>query len=322
MAMISIAVFNGDADGLCALQQLRLWGGVKPDRLVTGVKRDIGLLHKIELDDPGQTDLTVLDVAVEKNLVPLKRFLAAGVKATWFDHHLSPEIPDHPGLTAVINPAREINTSWLVWNRITPPHPLWAVIGLCGDNMIDTAAEMARSNHITDREFRELDRAGRLLNYNAYGATVEDLHFYPHELAGTMAPFMNPFDFIRKTEVIDRLAWGMSDDLAKAEAAERAAEGVILLPDQPWARRVVGELANGQARQEPDKAHAVLVANGRGGYLVSVRAPLHGGPSAVELCAAFAGGGGREKAAGVNDLPTAELDRFLEAFTGHYNQPD
>ena len=319
--MISIAVFNGDADGLCALQQLRLWGGLNPDRLATGVKRDIGLLNHLEVDDPADARLTVLDVAVEKNLAALERLLAAGATATWFDHHRSAEIPDHPGLTAVIDPAREINTSWLVWDRIKPPHPLWAVVGLCGDNMAGTAADLARSNGLTDRRFQELDRAGRLLNYNAYGATIKDLHFDPHELARIMVNFENPFDFIRKTEVIDRLDWGMKDDLAKAETADRAADGVILLPDRAWARRVVGELANGLARREPDKAHAVLVANDRKGWLVSVRAPLNGGPGAAELCAAFPGGGGRDKAAGINELPSRDLDRFIEAFGAHYDQP-
>ena len=39
-------VFNGDADGLCALQQLRLDRPVASE-LVTGVKRDIQLLNRI-----------------------------------------------------------------------------------------------------------------------------------------------------------------------------------------------------------------------------------------------------------------------------------
>ncbi|MDP1933523.1 MAG: acetyltransferase, partial [Nitrosomonas sp.] len=40
-------VFNGDADGLCALHQLRL---VDPEiaSLITGVKRDIKLLDRVE----------------------------------------------------------------------------------------------------------------------------------------------------------------------------------------------------------------------------------------------------------------------------------
>jgi hypothetical protein len=42
--------FNGDADGLCALQQLRLAGpraAAGQETLVTGVKRDIALLDRV-----------------------------------------------------------------------------------------------------------------------------------------------------------------------------------------------------------------------------------------------------------------------------------
>ena len=39
-------VFNGDADGLCALQQLRL-DGAPLGALITGVKRDIALLARV-----------------------------------------------------------------------------------------------------------------------------------------------------------------------------------------------------------------------------------------------------------------------------------
>ena len=52
--------FNGDADGLCALQQLRLAEGVH-GTLVTGVKRDIKLLERI--DARAGDIVTVLDVA-------------------------------------------------------------------------------------------------------------------------------------------------------------------------------------------------------------------------------------------------------------------
>ena len=40
--MTAYDVFNGDADGLCALQQWRL-ADPAPSTLVTGVKRDIQL---------------------------------------------------------------------------------------------------------------------------------------------------------------------------------------------------------------------------------------------------------------------------------------
>lgn len=45
-APLPIYAFNGDADGLCALQQLRLAEGADAV-LVTGVKRDIHLLKRV-----------------------------------------------------------------------------------------------------------------------------------------------------------------------------------------------------------------------------------------------------------------------------------
>ena len=44
--MTRFDVFNGDADGLCALQQLRL-AQPRETPLVTGVKRDIALLGRV-----------------------------------------------------------------------------------------------------------------------------------------------------------------------------------------------------------------------------------------------------------------------------------
>ena len=40
-------VFNGDADGICALVQLRL-ADPRQSTLVTGVKRDIELLKRVD----------------------------------------------------------------------------------------------------------------------------------------------------------------------------------------------------------------------------------------------------------------------------------
>ena len=44
--MTHFDVFNGDADGLCALHQLRLAAPVD-SVLVTGAKRDIALLQRV-----------------------------------------------------------------------------------------------------------------------------------------------------------------------------------------------------------------------------------------------------------------------------------
>jgi hypothetical protein len=45
---MQIDVFNGDADGICALVQLRLAQPVQ-SKLVTGVKRDIQLLEGLSI---------------------------------------------------------------------------------------------------------------------------------------------------------------------------------------------------------------------------------------------------------------------------------
>ena len=57
-------VFNGDADGICALLQLRL-AQPREAVLVTGVKRDISLLRQLPTDHP--LDVTALDISLDKN---------------------------------------------------------------------------------------------------------------------------------------------------------------------------------------------------------------------------------------------------------------
>ena len=57
-------VFNGDADGICALHQLRL-AQPRDAVLVTGVKRDTALLQRIAAA-PGD-HITVLDIPLDRN---------------------------------------------------------------------------------------------------------------------------------------------------------------------------------------------------------------------------------------------------------------
>ena len=57
-------VFNGDADGICALHQLRLADPVD-SQLVTGLKRDIELLKTVPARD-GDV-VTVLDLSLDQS---------------------------------------------------------------------------------------------------------------------------------------------------------------------------------------------------------------------------------------------------------------
>ena len=92
---------------------------------------------------------------------------------------------------------------------------------------------------------------------------------------------------------------------------------MLLLPDEAWARRVSGVYSNDLTNQYPDRAHAVLTEKGNGNYLISVRAPLNQKKGADALCRRFATGGGRAAAAGINDLPAADLPRFTSDFLAH-----
>lgn len=77
-------IFNGDADGICALIQLRLAHPIS-STLVTGIKRDIQLLKKINASSGDQ--LTVLDISLQKNADQLKNFLTLGARIFYADHH-------------------------------------------------------------------------------------------------------------------------------------------------------------------------------------------------------------------------------------------
>ena len=88
--MVNYDVFNGDADGICALQQLRLQTP-RDATLITGLKRDIELSQRIE--PRSGDDITVLDISLDKNGDALIAALAAGARVFYADHHFPGEIP-------------------------------------------------------------------------------------------------------------------------------------------------------------------------------------------------------------------------------------
>ena len=76
-------VFNGDADGIIALLQLRL-AEPKSSTLITGVKRDIELLQQVDINKA--TSVTVLDISMEKNHQALTNILNNDVEVFYVDH--------------------------------------------------------------------------------------------------------------------------------------------------------------------------------------------------------------------------------------------
>ena len=318
--MAVIDVFNGDADGLCALLQLRL-AAPEESQLVSGVKRDIALLDRVEATAGDQ--VTVLDVSLDKNRDGLTRILGAGADVFYVDHHFAGDIPDHPQLSTKINTAADVCTSLLVNGHLQGKYALWAIVGAFGDNLRVSAQTLAKQQNVSDADAERLENLGIYLNYNGYGASLDDLHFTPTALFKELLPFANPLEFMADTEgTFARLESGYHSDMAAATKlpSVRSSDiaAVYVLPNERWARRVSGVYSNDLANGHPDRAHAVLTEKANGNYLVSIRAPLNNKRGADEFCRQFPTGGGRAAAAGINDLAGDSLEHFCEQFDTFY----
>jgi len=313
-------IFNGDADGLCALTQLRN-AEPRDAQLITGVKRDINLLQQIDAD--ADSLVTVLDVSLDKNRLGLARALSAGARVFYCDHHFAGDIPSSENLQTLINPAPDVCTSLLINGHLHGAFLAWAVVGTFGDNLKDSARTIAKPLAIAEQQLQLLEKLGIYLNYNGYGSDLDDLHYKPAELYRLISAYADPLDFIEDGNGhFQKLETGYQQDMAAAAALAPehvdVATAVYMLPNEPWARRVSGVYSNDLANANPDRAHAVLTIKANGGYLVSVRAPLRNKTGADELCMQFPTGGGRKAAAGINDLPADMLSEFVDTFGAFY----
>ena len=310
-------LFNGDADGICSLIQLRL---AEPRKalLVTGIKRDIKLLGQIA---PKTGDrLTVLDVSMEKNQAGLARALEAGASVFYADHHRSGDIPDHPALRSHINPAATTCTALIVNQLLEGKYQDWAIVAAFGDNITEVAENLADKAGYSTGQKLELRMLGVAMNYNGYGASLDDLFYHPAELYRLAAAFQSPFSFIaERADVYETLTCGYQADLQKglsiAPLKGSDKTTMITLPNQKWARRISGVLGNELANQYPERAHAILTEreeriDGAPTYLVSIRAPKNNSTGADTIAMKF-GGGGRKGAAGVDQINCNKIDELF-----------
>lgn len=319
--MTTYDVFNGDADGICALHQLRLAEPVDDAILVTGVKREIDLLRRVSANAGDR--VTVLDVSLDKNRDDLVRLLNIGASVLYVDHHFAGEIPASANLQTLIDTAPDVCTSLLVDAHLKGRFRPWAVAAAFGDNLHDAARRAAEPLDLSAAQLDQLNELGTCLNYNGYGAALEDLFFPPDELYRKVRPYADPFAFIAEEPAYATLRDGYFADMGRAEALqpETAGEGyaVYLLPDTKWSRRVSGVYGNALARRFPERAHALLSEMPDGSFRVSVRAPKSRPEGADELCREFPTGGGRKAAAGINSLPAELYQPFVERFRQTYS---
>jgi hypothetical protein len=312
--MIYYDVFNGDADGICSLHQLRLARPLEAE-LISGVKRDIRLLERLR--EVRDAVITVLDISLESNKEDLRRLLAT-CRIFYADHHFAGEIPESEFLEAHIDSDPETCTGLIIDRLLEGRYRAWAVTAAFGDNLHGAARLAAAPLGLTQEELTKLQELGELLNYNGYGQTVADLHVDPVELYRALHGFVDPLAFYGRSDVLARLREGYRQDMEKARSVaphrETGSLRVYVFPGESWARRASGVFINEKARELPDKAHALLVDNGNDTATVSVRAPILRRQGADTLCRRFPTGGGRAAAAGINALPAALTSDFLRAF--------
>jgi hypothetical protein len=311
-------VFNGDADGICALHQLRLHAPADT-RLITGVKRDIELLRRVP---DGAADVVVLDISLDANAAELRRLLDGGARVHYYDHHSADRAFAHANLRLHCDSSPEVCTSILVDRQLGGRYRPWAVAAAFGDNLERVGRDMALGLGLRDDAIAALAQLGQTINYNAYGECTEDLHVAPEALYREVSGYDNPFDFIDASDTYRDLRESYRGDCALLHALrpylERPGGAIYLLPATAWARRVSGVLANRLAARGDGASYAVLNERADGSYLVSVRSGAPSLRSACGLCQQFDGGGGRVAAAGINRLPAPELGAFIKRFCEYF----
>lgn len=321
--MKQIDVFNGDADGLCALAQLRRAYPVNAT-LVTGVKRDIQLLKRIDAELVADSKITVLDISYEKNAEDVQHLLQLGAGIDYYDHHKTGKLLKHAHLKLNINISADVCTALIVNQTLAGRYQAWAITGAFGDNLLAVASQLAQQADYTKQQVAKMSTLGQLLNYNAYGDAISDLFYDPAKLFDAIRHYDDPFAFMAENKVIvDTLSNGYKEDLELAQAAQVISDtpfsAVYMLPDERWARRVSGVFGNYLANNAPDKAHAVIRKTSHNAYLVSIRAPLLNKQGADVVASQFPTGGGRKAAAGINALSENNLSVFCQTLDYYYS---
>lgn len=311
-----IDVCNGDADGLCATVQWRLHDPAAA-RLITGLKRDIALLGRVQAQAGDQVN--VFDVSMQRNQAALRALLDAGVHIRYADHHATGEIPVHPLLSAHIDLASDTCTSLIIDKLLDGAYRAWALVGAYGDNLTAVADALGAASGYASAHCQALRHLGEAINYNAYGEDESQVCIAPVRLFGLMLSHADPMAFIAQQPIAKALLSQRDQDMREALGQQPSWQNergaIYLLPNEAWSHRASGSLANHLANAAPHRAHAVITHGKDGHYMVSVRAPLMQPFGADVLCRRF-GGNGRARSAGIDALPEADLQRLIDAFLG------
>lgn len=309
----SIDVCNGDADGLCALVQYRLARPAEAT-LVTGLKRDIVLLERVQV--AAGDEVAVFDISMARNRTALERLLAEGAHVRYFDHHDAGTPLVHARLESHLNDAATVCTGMLVDVWLGGRYRPWAVVAAFGDGLAGVARSLGRSVGLDERELDALQDLGEAINHNAYGESVADQLYSSAELYELIRPYADPRDLLLdEGAVMSALCTRRAADLQaavdQAPVVDSAQVLVFRLPAAAWSRRVTGSLAHDLAAAHPTRRIAVAVEDGRGRLRVSVRLGAQDKQRADAICRDFEGNG-RARAAGIDALPESRWSEFID----------
>ena len=316
-------VFNGDADGIISLLQLRLHEP-RHAALITGIKRDISLVKNIPLDSVSSgSKVTVLDVSLGKNYDAVNAVLAAGAQVLYIDHHNPGPIPSSPSFTSYIDLSASKCTALIVDELLDKKYHYWAITAAYGDNLTQVATALAIDAGLDEQQQIVLKELGKLLNYNGYGANTGELIFHPAELFSLLLNYVCPFDCVAdENSPYYLLKRQYEEDYNRASEAEVLHQCeqcyCVLLENEAASRRISGSYGNELANEYPTRAHVILTTVDTDHYLVSLRAPLNRKEGAGDICAQFETGGGRKAAGGINKLAKARLNELINKVVAYY----
>jgi hypothetical protein len=265
--------------------------------------------------------VTAFDVSFDRNRDGVMQVLQDGGSVRYFDHHAARALFEHPQLDAHIDQDAQVCTSLLVNRQLQGRYRAWAAVAAFGDNLPAVGKRLASEIGCSARESAALRKLGELLNYNAYGETVADLHLHPAALYKAMKGFDEPLDFVERSEEFKNLDDGFESDQSERLGLKahwhNARLAVYVLPALAWARRLSGTLANELVNQNPERSIAGVTPRTDGDYLISIRMAATSALRADAFCSRYPGGGGRLGAAGIDRLAPGELPTFISAFASY-----
>jgi len=311
--------FNGDADGIISLHQYRMHYP-KDSILYTGVKRDVELLrHCTKIEN---SKFTIFDISLLSNKVHVDIILSNGNTIRWFDHHEPGNKELGENFEIFVNADPNCCTNILVDKYVDGLYRPWTICGAYGDNLHEQADKL--NPNFSKDSMLKLKEVGETLNYNGYGNTESDLTIHPKDVYLDIKNYESPFEYRTKSEVYNKIFTQMKSDESELSSSEILHESetgkVILLPNTKASIRFSGIYSNKQTTDNSDKAFAILTEINEDNYRVSIRSPKNNPYGASTLALSFPTGGGREKAAGINELPKVELKKFVEKFEEVYNK--